>query len=154
MHTGGPAAVPTPGPTTARAATPTARRIALWRAVAVGALIALVALGLGWELWWAPLPGGQGRLALKVLPLCLPLPGLLKHRLYTYRWTSLLVWLYVLEGLVRATSDHGPSAALAAVEAALSALLFAACAVYVRLRLRHGRETAGTPIEHGKTGLA
>ena len=140
--------------TTARAGVPTARRLARWRAVAVAALIALIALGLGWELWWAPLPAGQGRLALKVLPLCLPLPGLLKHRLYTYRWTSLLVWLYMLEGLVRATSDHGPSAALAAVEVVLSALLFAACAVYVRLRLRHGRDTGGEPIEGGEAGVA
>ena len=38
-----------------------------------------------------------------MLPLVLPLAGLLKHRLYTYRWVSLLVWLYFAEGIVRAT---------------------------------------------------
>jgi uncharacterized membrane protein len=36
------------------------------------------------------------------------LPGLLRHRLYTYRWLSLLVWLYVTEGLVR--GDQRPRA--------------------------------------------
>ena len=69
---------------------------------------------------------------------CCPfaLPGILKHRLYTYRWLSLLVWLYFTEGVVRATSDHGVSQQLAIIETALSVALFTACAVYVRLRLR------------------
>jgi hypothetical protein len=33
--------------------------------------------------------------------------GLLRHRLYTFRWLSLLVWLYVTEGLVRAPATAG-----------------------------------------------
>ena len=45
------------------------------RALAVAAAIALIALGVGWELWLAPT--GRGTLALKVLPLALALPGLL-----------------------------------------------------------------------------
>jgi uncharacterized membrane protein len=109
-------------------------RLRRWQAVAIGSTLALIVLGLCWELWWAPT--GTGRLALKVLPLLLPLPGLWRHRLYTYRWLSLLVWMYFAEGVVRATSDTGLSAGLAAVEAALGLLLFSACAVYVRLRLR------------------
>lgn len=120
-------------------------RIAIWRRVSVLSLLGLIVLGLGWELRWAPLPGGHGALALKVLPLCLPLTGLLRHRLYTFRWTALLVWLYVLEGLVRGTSDAWPSSACAWIEVALSALLFVACSAYVRLRLRHGRELSDTP---------
>jgi hypothetical protein len=39
--------------------------------------------------------------------------------LYTYRWLSLLVWLYFTEGVVRATSETGLSQALAAAEMAL-----------------------------------
>jgi uncharacterized membrane protein len=54
----------------------------------------------------------------------------------TYRWLSLLVWLYFAEGMVRATSERGLSAALATVEVVLSLLLFAACALHVRWRLR------------------
>jgi len=104
------------------------------RTLAVASLLALIALGLAWELWLAPT--GRGTLALKVLPLVLPLAGLLKYRLFTYRWLSLMLWLYVAEGLVRATSGRGLVVALAWGEVALGLLLFAACAMHVRLRLR------------------
>lgn len=113
------------------------RRIVQWRWAAVGCTLGLILLGMAWELWLAPLPGGTGALALKVLPLTLAIAGLLKHRLYTYRWLSLLVWLYFTEGIVRLVSDQQPmSQALAGVELALSMALFASCAVYVRLRLK------------------
>ncbi|HIV71456.1 MAG TPA: DUF2069 domain-containing protein [Candidatus Aquabacterium excrementipullorum] len=112
------------------------RRIDQIRALAVGVTVGLIALGVAWELWLAPLPGGTGALALKVLPLTLAVAGLLKHRLYTYRWLSLLVWLYFTEGVVRGTGDAALSQVLGWVETALSVLLFTACAVYVRLRLK------------------
>ncbi|MBL8324174.1 MAG: DUF2069 domain-containing protein [Rubrivivax sp.] len=103
------------------------------RAATVTATLVLIALGLAWEVWLAPT--GRGTLAVKVLPLALALPGLWRHRLYTFRWLSLLVWLYVLEGLVRATSDRGLSAPLAALEVALALLVFCATAFYIRQRL-------------------
>ena len=108
--------------------------VAWTRTVAVGSVLALIALGLAWELWLAPT--GSGTLAWKVLPLALTLPGLMRRRMYTYRWLSLLVWLYVIEGLVRATSEHGISQWLAIGEVALCLLLFAACAMHVRARFR------------------
>jgi uncharacterized membrane protein len=114
--------------------------VAWTRALAVGSLLALIALGLAWELWLAPT--GRGTLALKVLPLALPLAGLLKNRMYTYRWVSLLVWVYFTEGVVRAAGDGGLSARLAVVEVLLCLLLFAACAVHVRWRLKHAKEAA------------
>ena len=110
--------------------------LAATRALAVGCVLALIVLGLAWELWLAPVRGGSGLLALKVLPLCFPLAGLLRNRMYTYRWVSLLVWLYFIEGVVRASSDRGPGRWLAAIEVMLCLLLFAACALHVRLRLR------------------
>jgi uncharacterized membrane protein len=118
------------------------RVVRLTRALALGSVTGLIVLGLGWELWWAPT--GSGTLALKVLPLLLPLPGLWRHRMYTFRWLSLLVWLYFLEGAVRATSESGLSQALALVEVLLCLVLFAACALHVRWRLRKapGKEQA------------
>jgi uncharacterized membrane protein len=104
------------------------------RAVAVACLLALIALGLAWELWLAPT--GNRTLALKVLPLAAALLGLLKLRLYTYRWLSLLVWLYFAEGVMRASTEHGMAVGLAVAEVALSLLLFAACVLHVRQRLR------------------
>ncbi|MFY9811093.1 DUF2069 domain-containing protein [Aquabacterium sp.] len=106
------------------------------RLLCVASLVSLIGLGVAWELWLAPLPQGTGMLALKVLPLCLGVAGLLKHRLYTYRWLTLLIWLYFTEGVVRATGDAGLSQILAGIEVALSVVLFTACSVYIRLRLR------------------
>lgn len=110
------------------------------RWVAVGSLLGLIVLGLAWELWLAPLRPGGSWLALKVLPLCIPVAGLLRRRMYTYRWVSLLVWPYFVEGVVRATSDRGPSVPLAALEVVLTLALFAACALHVRLRLRSAKQ--------------
>ena len=90
------------------------RVVRLTRLLALSSVIGLIVLGLGWELWWAPT--GSGTLALKVLPLLLPLPGLLRHRMYTYRWLSLLVWLYFMEGAVRVTTESGLSQWLAGLE--------------------------------------
>ena len=120
--------------------------VAATRALAVGSLIGLIVLGLAWEMWLAPLRPGGSVLALKVLPLVLPLAGLLKRRMYTYRWVSLMVWLYFTEGVVRAWSDALPlSRALAGLEIALCLALFAACAWHVRLRLRHGIDPVAAP---------
>jgi len=110
--------------------------VAATRWVAVGSLLALIALGLAWELWLAPLRPGGSWLVLKVLPLCIPLAGLLRRRMYTYRWLSLMVWIYFTEGVVRAWSDSGLSARLAVIEIILCLVLFAACAMHVRVRLK------------------
>jgi uncharacterized membrane protein len=114
------------------------------RWLAVGSLLALIVLSLLWELWLAPIrPGGSPVLAaLKAIPLCFPLAGLLRHRMYTYRWLSLLVWLYFTDGVVRAWSDRGLSSQLAGVEIVLCLLLFAACATHVRLRLKSAHDAA------------
>jgi uncharacterized membrane protein len=108
------------------------------RAVAIASVVALVALGLVWELWLAPT--GNGTLAIKVVPLLLPLPGLLRNRLYTFRWLTLMVWLYFIEGVVRATGDRGVSALLAGIEVALCLVLFIACALHVRGALSERRK--------------
>lgn len=109
------------------------------RWVAVGSAVGLIVLGLAWELWLAPLRPGGSWIALKVLPLAVPLAGLVRRRMYTYRWTSLLVWLYFTEGVVRATSERGPAVPLAVLEVLLSLALFTACAAHVRLRLRNAK---------------
>jgi len=110
------------------------------RVLCLATLLALIALGLAWELVLAPT--GSGTLALKVVPLAAAALGLWRHRLYTYRWLSLLVWLYFGEGLVRATTEQGISRVLAILEIALCTLLFAASVVYIRRRLGTARSAA------------
>jgi uncharacterized membrane protein len=111
------------------------RQLRLIRLGTASTLIALILLGLLWELWLAPLRPGGSWLVLKVLPLCIPLAGILKQRMYTYRWVSLMVWIYFTEGVVRATSDRAPSSYLAMAEVMLCIELFVLCALHVRLRI-------------------
>ena len=106
----------------------------LSRTLTLGGVLALIVLCLAWELWLAPT--GSGTLALKALPLLFVLPGLWRFRMRSYRSLSLGVWLYFTEGVVRAVSDRGLSAALAGVEIVLTLLIFAGCALHVRWRLR------------------
>ena len=105
----------------------------LSRNAAFAATAALLALCLAWELWLAPT--GRGTLAVKALPLLLPLLGLWRYRLYTYRALALFIWLYVLEGLVRSTSEQGLGQWLALGEVALGVGIFVACTAQIRQRL-------------------
>lgn len=110
------------------------------RWIAVASLLGLIVLGLAWELWLAPLRPGGSLWAIKVIPLFFAVPGILRRRMYTYRWTSLLVWFYFAEGVVRASGRGlGDSVPLALLEIALSVILFTACALHVRVRLRNAK---------------
>lgn len=128
-------------PATLPATTPD---VAATRWVATASLIALIALCVAWELVLAPLRPGGTWLAIKALPLCIPLAGILKNRMYTYRWVSLVIWLYFTEGVVRAWSDKAPGNWLAMAEIALCLVLFTACTLHVRLRQRNARALAAT----------
>ncbi len=116
------------------------------RWLALGSTAGLIILGLAWEMWLSPIRPGGSLLALKVLPLFIPLAGLMKNRMYTYRWLSLLVWLYFTEGATRAWSDRPPGNYLAMIEVLLCLVLFAACALHVRMRLRNAKAALADPL--------
>jgi len=120
------------------------------RIAALSSLLALIALGLAWELWLAPT--GSGTLAVKVLPLVFCAFGLWRHRMYTYRWLSLLVWLYFLEGVLRATTEQGISQLLAALEILLCLVLFGVCSLYIRWRLRQAAKATTAADAAGAVG--
>jgi uncharacterized membrane protein len=103
------------------------------RVVAASSLIALIALSVVWELWLAPLKPGGSLMALKALPLAMPLGGILKGRRYTYQWSSMLILAYLAEGVTRAWAEGGASRNFAVVEIVLSAVFFAAAVSYARL---------------------
>ncbi len=130
MHARYDAIAMNPNPDTLR------RRVNLTRWLATGSLIGLIFLCLVWELWLAPLRPGGSWWVLKVLPLCIPLAGLLKNRMYTYRWVSLVIWLYFTEAAVRSWSDRWPSSGLAMLEGLLCLSLFVACTLHVRWRFQ------------------
>jgi uncharacterized membrane protein len=120
----------------------TEHRLEVLRGTATASLAALIVLCVAWELWLAPLRSGGSLMALKALPLALPLGGIWSGRRYTYQWSSMLVLAYFAEGVMRAWSDAGAlSRTLALLEVALSALFFAVVVAYAR-RTRPSR-TAG-----------
>ena len=100
---------------------------------ACASLIVLIFLCLAWELRLAPLRPGGSWLVLKTLPLLAPLLGVLHGRIYTHQWAAMVILAYFAEGVVRATTETGLGAALAAMEGTLALLFFAA-----RVALRQG----------------
>jgi uncharacterized membrane protein len=98
----------------------------------VACFAGMVVLGLLWEIWLAPLRPGGTLLALKVIPLALAIPALMKGSRYAFQWWSMLLMIYLTEGLVRATSDKGLSAQLAWIEVALSTVAFICILLYTR----------------------
>ncbi len=112
--------------------------------MASASLIALIFLCLGWELWWAPLRPGGSWLALKAVFLLAPLFGILHGKRYTYKWVSLFVQFYLLEGLVRATSERGPAQWLAVGEIVLAGLLFVSAVLYIRATRAPQKEKAAS----------
>jgi uncharacterized membrane protein len=100
------------------------------RLVASASLIALIFLCAAWELWLAPLRPGGSTLALKALPLLLPLFGVLRGKRYTYQWSSMLILAYFTEGVVRTWSEHGTGRAMAIAEIVLCLVFFTAAVGY------------------------
>lgn len=100
----------------------------------IASLIALIFLTLAWEAWLAP--ASRAILILKIVPLLLPLFGILRGKRYTYQWSSMLILLYFAEGVVRAYAERGIAAWLAGAEALL-AVVFYLCAIFYA---RHARQ--------------
>ena len=103
-----------------------------WNA-AIASLVALIFLCLAWELWLAPIRPGGSLLALKTLPLLVPLFGVLRGKRYTFQWSSMFILLYFTEGVMRGWADTGLAQKLALAETALSLVYFTAVVAYSRL---------------------
>ena len=94
-------------------------------------LIALIVLCFAWEGWLAPLRPGGSLLVLKIVPLLLPLYGVVRRNIYTLQWSTMLVLAYFAEGVVRGMTDPEPIAPLAWSEAALSTIYFVCTVAYL-----------------------
>jgi uncharacterized membrane protein len=104
------------------------------RLAAPALLVALILLGLAWELVLAPVKPGGSWLVLKVLPLLAMLRGILHGRPRAYQGSTLLIVFYAAEGVTRAYTDGGLSARLAALEAALAFAYFGSAVAFLRAR--------------------
>lgn len=99
---------------------------------ACASLTTLILVCLAWELKLAPIRPGGSWLVLKCLPLLAPLFGILNGRKYTYQWSSMLILVYLTEGVVRATGSSGTEQLLAGMEVALSLTFFCSVIAFVR----------------------
>lgn len=114
-------------------------RLTLW------GVVALLVLAVAWELWLAPLRPGGSLLVLKALPLLLVVRGLARGRRRSFQVTSMLVLLYLAEGVVRGMTDPQPAATLGWIEFALATAVFAAVLAHVRAENRSASALASTP---------
>lgn len=111
-------------------------------------LVGLIILGIAWELFLAPLRPGGSWMVLKVLPLLLPLAGVIRRDVYTLQWSSMLILIFFTEGIVRATSDRDPtSAMLGWIEVALSSIFFFSALCYLRPYKKAAKQLAKQTIE-------
>jgi uncharacterized membrane protein len=104
--------------------------------LAAACLVALIFLGVAWELFLAPIRPGGSWLVLKVVPLMAALPGVLRGRRYTVQWSTLLIWLYAAEGATRAYTDAGVGAGLALAEFLLAVGYFYAAVAWLKVMPR------------------
>jgi uncharacterized membrane protein len=115
---------------------------------AISSLVGLIILGLLWELWLAPLRPGGSWMALKVVPLLIPLRGVIKRDVYTLQWSSMMILIYFAEGVVRAASDRVHlSAVLGGVEVALVTIYFFAAIYYLKPYKKAAKKLAREAIE-------
>lgn len=110
-------------------------------------LIGLIVLCVLWETLLAPLRPGGSWLVLKVIPLLLPLRGVIKRDVYTLQWSSMLILIYMTEGLVRVYSDQGLSATLAGIEVALVSVFFFCSLAYLRPYKKAAKQLAKQTIQ-------
>jgi uncharacterized membrane protein len=94
--------------------------------LALAGLLALTLLQFLWETLLAPLRPGGSWLALKALPLALLLAALLRGSRRASGLLALLLPFYFAEAHVRAMTEQGRHAFVAAVAAALAAATFVA----------------------------
>lgn len=102
-----------------------------YQLIATAAFVDLFILCVCWEWFISPLRPGGSWLILKGIPLLFAIPGLWKGNIYTMQWASMLILLYVTEGLVRIL-ESGANFWLAAIETLLATIGFVCLLIFLK----------------------
>ncbi|AWW44586.1 DUF2069 domain-containing protein [Polynucleobacter paneuropaeus] len=102
-----------------------------YQLLALAAFVDLFILCVCWEWFISPLRPEGSWLILKALPLLLPMRGIWKGNVYTMQWASMLILLYITEGLVRIT-ESGWNFYLAILETVLATVAFVSLLMYLK----------------------
>ena len=117
-----------------------------YQLLAVAAFVDLFILCVAWEWFISPLRPGGSWLILKGIPLLFAIPGMWKGKVYTMQWASMLILLYVTEGLVRIL-ETGANFWLALLETALATIGFICLLVYLRPIKKEAKSLAKKDME-------
>lgn len=102
-----------------------------YQLIATAAFVDLFILCVAWEWFISPLRPGGSWLILKAIPLLFAIPGLWKGNVYTMQWASMLILLYITEGLVRIL-ETGANFWMAALETALGTVAFVCLLIFLK----------------------
>ena len=102
-----------------------------YQLLATAAFVDLLILCVSWEWFISPLRPGGSWLILKGVPLLFAIPGLWKGKVYTMQWASMLILLYVTEGLVRIL-EPGTNFWIALLETILATTGFVCLLIYLK----------------------
>jgi uncharacterized membrane protein len=102
-----------------------------YQLLATAAFIDLFILCVCWEWFISPLRPSGSWLILKAIPLLFAIPGIWRGHVYTMQWASMLILLYVMEGLVRIL-ETGANFWLALLETVLATIGFICLLMYLK----------------------
>jgi uncharacterized membrane protein len=102
-----------------------------YQLIATAAFIDLFILCIAWEWFISPLRPGGSWLILKAVPLLFAIPGLWRGNVYTMQWASMLILLYITEGLVRIL-ETGANFWLAALETTIATVGFVCLLMFLK----------------------
>ena len=102
-----------------------------YQLLATAAFVDLFILCVCWEWFISPLRPGGSWLILKGVPLLFAIPGLWKGKVYTMQWASMLILLYLTEGLVRIL-ETGVNFWIALLETILATTGFVCLLIYLK----------------------
>jgi uncharacterized membrane protein len=102
-----------------------------YQLIATAAFVDLFILCVSWEWFVSPLRPGGSWLILKGVPLLFAIPGLWKGKVYTMQWASMLILLYLTEGLVRIL-ETGANFWMAVLETTLGTVAFVCLLIFLK----------------------
>jgi uncharacterized membrane protein len=117
-----------------------------YQLLAVAAFVDLFILCVAWEWFISPLRPSGSWLILKGIPLLFAIPGIWKGKVYTMQWASMLILLYVTEGLVRIL-ERGANFWLALLETVLATTAFVCLLIYLKPIKKEAKSLAKKNME-------
>jgi uncharacterized membrane protein len=115
--------------------TPMSTRVTIYRYLALGGHVALL---IWMSVWYLLLDTSHSysitfKIVIYLLPLLVPLYGIIKAKPYTHAWSCFIVLWYFLHSItvMYAEPDYIPHASL---ELVLAIIMFVGCSMFARLR--------------------